>query len=90
MRAMKGSDSITIAELDALCDRCTGALGVRDRTVVELMAATGLRVSEVATLRVGQVMVGGRAVEFLHPRAEETKRNMGGMLKPPPASSAMM
>jgi integrase/recombinase XerD len=77
---MKGSDSITIAELDALCDRCTGPLGVRDRTIVELMAATGLRVSEVATLRVGQVMVMGRSVEFLHLRAEETKRGKGGKL----------
>jgi integrase/recombinase XerD len=77
---MKGSDSITIAELDALVDHCAGALGVRDRTLIELVAATGLRVSEVATLRVGQVMVMGRAVEFLHLRKEETKRGRGGKL----------
>jgi integrase/recombinase XerD len=77
---MKGSDSITIAELDALCDRCAGPLAMRDRTLVELLAATGLRVSEAATLRVGQVMVMGRAVEFLHLRREETKRGRGGKL----------
>jgi Site-specific recombinase XerD len=77
---MRGSDSLTVEELDRLTERCTGALGVRDRTIIELMAATGLRVSEVATLRVGQVMVQGRAVEFLHLRAEETKRKKGGKL----------
>jgi len=77
---MKGSDSITIKELDALVDHCTGPLGVRDRTLIELLAATGLRVSEVACLRIAQVMASGRAVEFLHLRAEETKRNRGGKL----------
>ena len=53
---------------------------MRDRTLVELMAATGLRVSEVAALRVAQVIEQGRAKEFLHLLAADTKRHKGGKL----------
>lgn len=77
---MRGSDSINTNELDALVSKCDGALGVRDRTLIELMAATGLRVSEVAALRVAQVVLDGKAADFLHLVARATKRGRGGKL----------
>lgn len=80
---MRGSDSLTKAECDALIavlveDR--GALALRDRMLVEVLAATGLRVSELAALKVSQVLDAGRARDVLHLDRRETKRDKGGKL----------
>lgn len=77
---MKGSDSITSRELDELVDRAVGPLAIRDRTLVELLAATGLRVSEVACLRLDQLFDQGRARDTLHLQPGQTKRRRGGKL----------
>ncbi|MEW6129582.1 MAG: tyrosine-type recombinase/integrase [Acidobacteriota bacterium] len=77
---MRGSDSLSIKELNALTEACGGNLGIRDKTLIELFAATGLRVSEIATLKVPQVVVASKALDFLHLEAEHTKRKRGGKL----------
>jgi site-specific recombinase XerD len=80
---MRGSDSLTKPECDGLLlaiDEVSGVLGIRDRMLLEMMAATGLRVSEVARLRVDQVVVGGLALPTLHLDRAKTKRKKGGKL----------
>lgn len=80
---MRGSDSLTSAECDSLIravDEVGGGLAIRDRMLLEVMASTGLRVSEVARLRCDQVVDGGRALPTLHLDAAKTKRRKGGKL----------
>lgn len=80
---MRGSDSLTIAECDRLIAELEtggGGLAMRDRMVIEMFASTGLRVSELAALRVSQVVDGGRALDTLHLEAAHTKRRRGGKL----------
>jgi site-specific recombinase XerD len=80
---MRGSDSLTIEETDGLIQavvRGTGGLAIRDKMLLELMASTGLRVSEVCALRVDQVLDAGRALPTLHLVRKETKRAKGGKL----------
>jgi site-specific recombinase XerD len=55
-------------------------LAVRDHCILEVLAATGLRVSELVRLRVSQLFVQGEVVETLHLEKSSTKRNHGGKL----------
>ncbi len=79
---MRGSDSLTVDECDKLIAALDGAdaLTIRDRMLIEVMASTGLRVSEVAALKVAQVVDAGKAVETLHLDKQHTKRKKGGKL----------
>ena len=79
---MKGADSLTKAECDALLQAAgsQGVLAIRDRMMLELAAWTGLRVSELAALRVNQVCDAGRALPTLHLDRKQTKRGKGGKL----------
>lgn len=80
---MRGADTLTIEEMRALIGavaKVSGALAVRDLTLLELLAATGLRVSEVCALRVAQVVENGAARSILHLDAKNTKRGRGGKL----------
>lgn len=79
---MKGADSLTRDECDALLRAASqaGSLAIRDKMMLELMGWTGLRVSELAALRVDQVIDGGRALPTLHLNRSDTKRKKGGKL----------
>ena len=80
---MQGADSLTGEECDKLIqcvERLNGNLAIRDKMLVEVMASTGLRVSELVALREDQVIDGGRAYKTLHLKAKDTKRNKGGKL----------
>ncbi len=77
---MRGSDSITTEEKQRLLEAARSGLAIRDRALVELLCATGLRVSEVAALRVDQVWRDGDVVEMLHLDREHTKRKRGGKI----------
>ncbi len=79
---MKGADSLTKDECDALLQAAAnqGDLAIRDKMMLELMGWTGLRVSELAALRVDQVMDGGKALPTLHLDRKQTKRQRGGKL----------
>jgi site-specific recombinase XerD len=79
---VKGADSLTKQECDALLSAASdqGGLAIRDKMMLELMGWTGLRVSELAALRVDQVLDGGRALPTLHLDRKQTKRQRGGKL----------
>ncbi len=76
--------ALTEEEVEALLDapKTSEVLGLRDRTMLELLYASGLRVSELVTLRVSQVnlqqgvvrLVGKGGKERLVPLNEESIR----------------
>lgn len=83
---MQGADSLTVMECDQLIqavDALNGNLAIRDKMLVEVMASTGLRVSELVALRVDQMVDGGRAFQTLHLKASTTKLKRGGKLPLP-------
>lgn len=78
---MRGSDSLTREECDRLIAAAeSGPLAIRDKMLLEVMAWTGLRVSELVALRIDQVVDGGRALPTLHLDRSSTKRKKGGKL----------
>lgn len=80
---MRGADSLTVQECDALIaelEQAEDALAIRDRMLIEMLASTGLRVSELCALRVSQVIAGGKAYDTLHLDPAHTKRKRGGKL----------
>lgn len=80
---MRGADSLTISEvkkLIAAVDKVSGVLAPRDYCLLEVLAATGLRVSECVALKVSQVVKDGAAVDVLHLDRKNTKRGKGGKL----------
>lgn len=76
--------SLTAAEIEALLQQpnVTGPLGLRDRAMLELMYASGLRVSELTALRLEQLghdarcarLMGKGSKERLVPYGEEAAR----------------
>lgn len=80
---MRGSDSLTLDECSALYEAlasAAGGLAIRDKMLLEAMAYTGLRVSELVALRVDQVIDGGKALPTLHLDRAHTKRKRGGKI----------
>jgi integrase/recombinase XerD len=85
--------SLTIAEVESLLMAPTVAdpLGHRDRTMLEVLYATGLRVSELVNLALGQLnlnqgvlrIVGKGNRERLIPLGEEAVRWINGFLQGP-------
>ncbi len=80
---MRGSDSLTLEECTLLIGAvgtASGALAIRDLTMLEVLAGTGLRVSELVSLRVSQLMEYGQVKDILHLDRKHTKRGRGGKL----------
>ncbi|HSE98105.1 MAG TPA: tyrosine-type recombinase/integrase [Blastocatellia bacterium] len=77
---MRSGDSLTTEEFSALLrsvERVSGALAVRDRTILEILGGTGLSISELVALRVRQVVRDGRAVAALKLTAAQSDQTRG-------------
>ena len=65
--------NFTKAELDKVIDSLHGRFGPRNRALIRFGIATGLRVSELVALNVGDVRQAGRIVKELKVRPETAK-----------------
>jgi integrase/recombinase XerD len=72
-QAMRVPKTLTEAQVEALLDApdTTTALGVRDRTMLELMYASGLRVSELVTLKTFNVSLNDHVLRVLGKGSKE-------------------
>ena len=66
--------NFTRPELDRMVNSLNGTFGPRNRALIRFGIATGLRVSELVALNIGDVSRNGRPVKELHVRAETAKR----------------
>ena len=66
--------NFTRPELDKILNSLDGTFGPRNRALIRFGIATGLRVSELVALNIGDVSRNGRPVKELHVRAETAKR----------------
>ena len=66
--------NFTRPELDRVLNNLNGTFGPRNRALIRFGIATGLRVSELVALNIGDVSRNGRPVKELNVRAETSKR----------------
>jgi integrase/recombinase XerD len=72
-QALRVPKTLTEAQVEALlaAPDTSQALGVRDRTMLELMYASGLRVSELVTLKIGNLNVNDNVLRVLGKGSKE-------------------
>jgi site-specific recombinase XerD len=85
---MPGARDYSEAEIETVRKSFSGRYKLRDRCYFELALATGLRVSEVISIRVGQVHVNGKVPESLSIARANMKGGKIQKVKPKPAGHA--
>ena len=75
---MKGSRPLTTSEVDAVLESFTGRHATRDKALFVLGIKSGFRVSEILSLRIGDVWQGGAPVNRVYVARRNMKRKAEG------------
>jgi site-specific recombinase XerD len=88
---MTGCPALSLQELKLALASLTGRHALRDRALVMLGVRSGLRVSELLALRVGQVWDGERVVDrfYVHRQATKGKQAGASIVMHPEAARAL-
>jgi len=75
---MKGCRPLTQDETDLVARSFTGVFGARDKALFLLGVKTGLRISEILSIRLGDVIQAGRMVERVTIQRRNMKKKLEG------------
>jgi integrase/recombinase XerD len=79
---MKGCRALSDTEVPAVVDAIRGRYMLRDRALMVLGLRTGLRISELLSLRISSVWRQGRLLERVHVEKRHTKGRLEGKTLP--------
>lgn len=75
---MKGSRPLTDTEVELIAGSFSGRYALRDRAIFILRVKTGLRISELFSLTIGDVVQHGQMVERVAVQRRRMKRKVEG------------